>query len=94
MNRHSSFNREPLSPVGSQNAGGLIAPAVSSPATYSRCPDCDGSFSDRITDEDTGMSYPADDGEHYCRECDAIWTDNALAVSSFEVPEGWSRVEL
>lgn len=46
--------------------------------TY-RCPDCDGPFSYRFRDEDTGCSYPVDDGEHYCARCDAIWTDEYLA---------------
>lgn len=56
-------------------------------STYSRCPDCDGVFSDRITDEDSGCSYPVDPGEHFCDACDSIWTDDALAVSGWELAE-------
>lgn len=93
MNRHSSFNREPHTPVGSQNAPASPSP-VGVGATYSTCPDCNSVFSDRIRDEDTQMSYPVDDGEYYCDCCDSVWTDAALAASSFELPEGWSRIEL
>lgn len=41
-----------------------------------RCPDCGaGDLSYRIRDEDTGCFYPVDDGEHFCRHCDCVWTD-------------------
>ena len=69
----------PAFPTGEAGAPNL--------STYSRCPDCDGPFSYRIRDEDTGCSYPVDDGEHYCDGCDAIWSDDALAVS------GWALAE-
>jgi hypothetical protein len=59
--------------------------------TYSRCPDCDGPFSYRIRDDDTRCSYPVDDGEHYCAQCDSLWTDEYLAGS---LAPGWERVEL
>ena len=59
--------------------------------TYSRCPDCDGPFSYRIRDDDTRCAYPVDDGEHYCDQCDSLWTDEYLAGS---LAPGWERVEL
>jgi hypothetical protein len=67
------------------NLAGAVSPRAA-PATFTRCPDCDGVFSDRIVDEDTGCSYPVDDGEYYCEGCDALWTADALTVASFEEP--------
>lgn len=72
------------SPVGKHDetrTGLAVAP---NQPTYSHCPDCGSLFSYRITDEDTGCRYPVDDGEHYCRQCDSIWTDEYLAEASFE----------
>lgn len=45
------------------------------------CPQCDGPLSDRITDEDTRCSYPCDDGEGFCEQCDTLWTDAELIES-------------
>lgn len=53
----------------------------------STCPDCDGPLSHRIVNEDTGCSYPVDDGEHYCLNCDALFTDEYLAET------GWALAE-
>lgn len=98
MNRPSKF---PLaSPLASTGAA-RIAPDRAEPLTgsaeapiaptYSRCPDCDGPFTYRFRDEDTGCSYPVDPGEHYCEQCDSIWSDECLGLSQ---PQGWSRIEL
>jgi hypothetical protein len=46
-------------------------------------PDCGGPLSYRIVDEDTRCSYQVDEGEHYCRQCDGIWTDESLAAETF-----------
>jgi hypothetical protein len=62
------------------NLAGAVSPRAA-PATFTRCPDCDAVFSDRIVDED-----PVDDGEFYCDSCDALWTADALTVASFEEP--------
>lgn len=92
MNKQSKLTAAPMPMTGGTNAVDPVHPLSGSAATYSRCPDCDGPFSYRIRDEDTGCSYPVDDGEHYCDACDAIWSDEFLAVGS--LADGWSRVEL
>lgn len=79
------------------NLAGAVTPPIA-PATLSACPDCSGPFSYRIRDEDTGCSYPVDDGEHYCDACDSLFTDEYLAGTEWKAPtwlaEGWARVEL
>lgn len=69
-------------PIPNSELAGPVTPLAGSASP--RCPDCDTVFSYRFRDEDTGCSYPVDDGEHYCSGCDSIWTDAALSEASFE----------
>lgn len=87
MTHHNSITAARLPTPGGTSAAVPVHPLSGTAATLSRCPDCDGPFSDRIRDEDTGCSLPVDDGEHYCDACDAIWTDEYLAA-------GWLRAEM
>jgi hypothetical protein len=62
--------------------------------TVAQCPDCwAGDLTYRVTDEDTGLSYPLDDGEHYCRHCETVWTDDDVltTVTVTELADGWNR---
>lgn len=52
-------------------------PSHQTAPTY-HCPDCGSLLCDRIRDDETRMSYPCDDGESYCAQCDALWTDDYL----------------
>lgn len=96
MTRHEKLTVG-SSPLSAGNLAGAASPRAA-PATFSRCPDCGAVFSDRIVDEDTGCSYPVDDGEYYCEVCDSLFTDEYLAGTEWKAPtwlaEGWARVEL
>ena len=59
------------------------------------CPDCDSSLVHRITDVDTGMSYPVDDGEAYCETCDHLWTADEIIParpSTMTIEEAEARI--
>ncbi len=66
-------------PLGATStADAKIGDSISKPSP--RCPSCgSGALSYRVMDEDTGCSYPLDDGEHFCRACDTVWTDADVA---------------
>lgn len=100
LNKLAAVSASPVdaaaSPVGTPGQPLLTRPGVS--ATFP-CPQCDVPMSHRITDEDTGCSYPCDDGEGYCASCDSVWSAEEPTWDEFAAPfrrlaDGFLRVEL
>lgn len=80
MNRPFPSPAAHLANVTSSKLAGVVSPLLAAPASF-LCPQCDSPLSDRITDEDTQMSYPCDDGEGFCEQCDSLWADAELLES-------------
>lgn len=88
MNKHIPIGAPLPISAGAGPTGEAGAPNLPTYRVSPRCPDCGaGDLSYRVIDEDTGCSYPVDDGEHYCRHCDAVWADEDV------FPEVAARVE-
>jgi hypothetical protein len=64
----------------------------------STCPDCNTPLDSRFYDDEAQLSYPCDEGEHYCAGCEMIVTDEYLNATPdqamiAEALTGWARAE-